>query len=86
MRALYRRKAIPRFVGVDALLTELTAVRRRGHALMQPDDDPAEQTLGVAIDGEPAAIAVSGNIVARPDRAVLIESLHRAAGQIARRV
>jgi len=84
VRALYRGAEIPNFPdGIESLLRQLAIVRRAGVAIVQPFENQTTRTLAVAIENEPAAIALSGQI-AREDESSLTQALRVAAEQIAK--
>jgi len=61
VRALYDGQDIPGFSGgIKSLLEELASIRKSGVALIKPFDDKPINSLAVAIEHEPVAIAVSG--------------------------
>ncbi len=63
VRAMFADREIENFPkGIASLLKELSHVREKGVALIKPYADQPTQSMAVAIEHEPAAIAVSGKM------------------------
>jgi DNA-binding IclR family transcriptional regulator len=81
VRSLYRGQTLANFDSINDLLAELAGVRKQGFAVVRPYADRPTQTLAVAIENEPAAVAMSGQIA--PDRvSELAAALKLVAEQI----
>jgi DNA-binding IclR family transcriptional regulator len=81
VRSLYGGREVEGFEGIDQLLEMLVDVRRRGLALVRPYADQPTQTLAVAIEGQPAAVALSGRIDSANVKELATE-LRRVAAEI----
>ena len=63
VRTLFADREIANFPGgIESLLKELSVVREKGVALIKPYEDQPTMSMAVAIEHEPAAIAVSGKM------------------------
>ncbi len=82
VRALYTDREIPNFPdGVASLLKTLVAIRVAGVAIVTPYEGKSTQTIAIAIDHHPAAVALSGAI--QPEQIAAIErELRRVAREI----
>jgi DNA-binding IclR family transcriptional regulator len=60
VRTLYKGQAVPNFESINELLATLAAVREKGFAVVWPNPGQATRTIAVPIEGEPVAIAMSG--------------------------
>lgn len=85
VRELYAAQLIPNFESIADLLAELTDVRRKGYAVVSPFPENQTRTLAVAVDGESAAVAMSGSF--QDDQvSELADALKNVAMRIATRV
>jgi DNA-binding IclR family transcriptional regulator len=60
VRTLYKGREIPNFESITELQGMLAGLREKGFAVVTPNSDQATRTIAVPVEGEPVAIAMSG--------------------------